>query len=93
MSKEPQNSHQLEADAVADGKAGKLQDALHKYEKVLSIKKGSGGAQSTEYTQTCVAMCHLANLHSINLLRLGELNEALYWLKKGEELCENNQRC
>jgi hypothetical protein len=48
------------------------------------------GAQSTEYTQTCIAMCHLANLHSINLLRLGELNEALYWLKKGEELCENN---
>lgn len=56
-------------------------------------KASSMGALSPEFTVTCIAMCHLANLHSINLLRLGEFDEALEWLKKAEQLSDNNKRC
>lgn len=38
-------------------------------------------------------MCNLANLHAINLMRVNDLNGALDWLKKCEQLSENNDRC
>lgn len=38
-------------------------------------------------------MCNVANLHSINLMRHDQLKDALLWLKKSEELSENNPRC
>lgn len=38
-------------------------------------------------------MCSIANLHSLNLLRLGDLTEALRWLRQCESLSENNDRC
>jgi len=38
-------------------------------------------------------MCTVSNLHSLNLLRENKLAEALAWLRKSEELSENNARC
>ena len=73
------------------------------YEQVLQMKKeayGDGNSSvssdrliSQKVSETCLTICNLANLHSVQLVRVNEAKEALSWLRRAEFLSQGDYRC